>query len=135
MNSSGNSARSWRHDGERCLERLRMGAGREVRERNTKFQTPSPKEIPESKHQKPSSKHQKNPKFQAPDRGPRFELGASLVFGVWCLGLSCGLLSNFAVTIFHQNELEVGMMTVRGPASFRKTLGPGLVALWAVWGA
>src|SRR5216117_1173432 len=46
--------------------------------------------IPESKHQKPSSKHQRNPKFQAPNRGPRFELGTwslellwSLVFGVW----------------------------------------------------
>src|SRR5438093_5775690 len=45
---------------------------------------------PESKHQKPSSKHQRNPKFQPPNRGPRFELGTwslellwSLVFGVW----------------------------------------------------
>src|SRR5439155_10097928 len=59
-------------------------------ERNTKSQTPSSREIPESKHQKPSCKHQRNPKFQAPNRGPRFELGTwslellwSLVFGVW----------------------------------------------------
>src|SRR6059036_429976 len=40
------------------------------------------------------SKHQRNPKFQAPNRSPRFELGAwsfsgvwSLVFGVWDLVL------------------------------------------------
>src|SRR6185503_6017544 len=66
----------------------------ERNERNTKPQTPSSTEIPESKHQKPSSKHQRNPKFQAPNRGPRFELGArsfsgvwSLVFGVWDLVL------------------------------------------------
>src|SRR6266404_5428663 len=63
-------------------------------ERNTKHQTPSSREIPESKHQKPSSKHQRKPKFQAPNRGPRFELGVwsfsgvwSLVFGVWDLVL------------------------------------------------
>jgi hypothetical protein len=69
-----------------------MGAGREVRERNTKSQPPSSREIPESKHQKPSSKHQRDPQFQAPNPGPRFELGtwnlelgASVVFGVWCL--------------------------------------------------
>src|SRR5437016_13950479 len=54
-------------------------------ERNPKHQTPSSRGIPESKHQKPSSKHQRNPKFQAPNRGPRFELGASLELGVWCL--------------------------------------------------
>src|SRR6267143_993883 len=60
-------------------------------ERNTKHQTPSSREVPESKHQKPNSKHQRNPKFHAPNRGPRFELGAwsfsgvwSLVFGTWC---------------------------------------------------
>src|SRR5206468_3516876 len=48
----------------------------------------------QSKHQKPSSKHQRNPKFQAPNRSPRLELGAwsfsgvwSLVFGVWDLVL------------------------------------------------
>src|SRR6266508_552046 len=61
-----------------------MGSGRAVRERNTKHQTSNTREIPESKHQKPSSKHQRNPKFQAPNRGPRFELRASLVFGAWC---------------------------------------------------
>jgi hypothetical protein len=51
-------------------------------------------EIPEAKHQKPSSKHQRNPKFQAPNHSPRFqletwslELGASLEFGVWDLEL------------------------------------------------
>src|SRR6266576_78751 len=54
-------------------------------ERNTKHQTASSREVPELKHQKPSSKHQRTPKFQAPNHGPRFELGASLVFGVWCL--------------------------------------------------
>src|SRR6266511_2882484 len=71
-----------------------MGSGRAVRERNTKHQTSNTREIPESKHQKPSSKHQRNPKFQAPNRGPRFELGtwslelgASLVFGAWDLEL------------------------------------------------
>src|SRR6266536_943902 len=99
MNSSGNLARSWRPDRERCLERLRMGAGREVRERNTKFQTPGSREIPESKHQKPSSKHQINPKFQAPNRSPRFELETrsfsgvwSMVFAVWSLGLGACLV-------------------------------------------
>src|SRR5213593_4354068 len=54
---------------------------------NTKHQTPSSREVPESKHQKPSSKHQRNPKFQAPNRGPRFELGAWSFSGVWCLEL------------------------------------------------
>src|SRR6266576_3502204 len=68
-----------------------MGSWREVRERNTKLQTPSSREIPESKHQKPSSKHQRNPKFQAPNRGLRFELGASLEFGAWCLGPGASL--------------------------------------------
>src|SRR5437016_2267480 len=57
-------------------DRLWMGSGGEVGERNTKSQTPSSGEIPEPKHQR-------NPKFQAPNRGPRFELGASLVFGSW----------------------------------------------------
>src|SRR6185503_13094650 len=70
------------------------GGSQAAAERNTKHQTPSSREIPESKHQKPSSKHQRNPKFQAPNRGPRFELGAwsfsgvwNLVFGVWDLEL------------------------------------------------
>src|SRR6266511_551040 len=37
--------------GERCLDRLWMGSGREVRERNTKSQTPSSREIPNFKFQ------------------------------------------------------------------------------------
>src|SRR5438034_11476453 len=56
--------------------------------------TPSSREVPVSKHQKPSSKHQRNPKFKAPNGGPRLELVAwsfsgvwSLVFGVWDLVL------------------------------------------------
>src|SRR5437867_5992706 len=60
-------------------------------ERNTKPQTPNTREIPESKHQKPSSKHQRNPRFQAPNRGPRFELGAWSFSGVWCLGPGASL--------------------------------------------
>src|SRR5438552_573129 len=48
--------------------------------------TPSSREIPESKHQKPSSKHQRNPKFKAPNRGPRLELLWCLVFGVFIGG-------------------------------------------------
>src|SRR5438045_6609880 len=64
-----------------------MGSGREVREGNTKSQTPSSREIPESKHQKPSSKHQRNPKFQAPNRSARFELGSWSLELLWCLGL------------------------------------------------
>src|SRR5204862_1537299 len=53
-------------------------------ERNTQHPTPSSRDIPESKHQEPSSKHQRNPKFQAPNRGPRFELGSwSLELGTW----------------------------------------------------
>src|SRR3989442_10364903 len=66
--------------------------------RNTKHQIPSSREVPESKHQKPSSKHQRNPKSQAPNRGPRFELGTwslellwCLVFGVWSSGLGASL--------------------------------------------
>src|SRR3989442_9604210 len=62
-----------------------MGSGREVRDRNTNAQTPSSRETPESKHQKPSSKHQRNPKFQAPNRGPRFELGTWSLEFLWCL--------------------------------------------------
>src|SRR2546427_6337595 len=61
-----------------------MGSGREVREGNTQSQTPSCREIPESKHQKPSSKHQRNPKFQAPNRCPSFELGTWNLELVWC---------------------------------------------------
>src|SRR6266511_2225560 len=60
-----------------------MGFGREARERNTKSQTPSSRKIPESKHQTPSSKHQRNPKFQAPNRCPGFELGTWSFLGVW----------------------------------------------------
>src|SRR5882724_2748325 len=65
---------------------------------SSNLQTPSSNEIPESKHQKPSSKHQRNPKLQAPNPGPRFqlgtwslellwclELGSWVFFGVWCL--------------------------------------------------
>src|SRR5881397_3558942 len=75
------------------------------RERNTKSQTPSSREIPESKHQKPSTKHQRNPKFQPPNRGPCLVFGTWSFSGVWCLvfgaligallfcRLSCGLLS------------------------------------------
>src|SRR6266699_5579480 len=37
--------------GEGCLDRLWMGSGREVRERNTKSQTPSSREIPSFKFQ------------------------------------------------------------------------------------
>jgi hypothetical protein len=51
-----------------------------------KSQTPSSREIPESKHQTPSSKHQGNPKIQAPNHGPRFELGTWSFSGVWSLG-------------------------------------------------
>src|SRR5438093_13011219 len=65
---------------------------------NTKHQTPSSREVPESKHQKPRSKHQRNPKFQAPNRGPRFEFGTwslellwCLELGVWCLGPGASL--------------------------------------------
>ena len=54
----------------------------------------TPEKFQISKHQKPNSKHQRNPKFQALNRGQRFELGAwsfsgvwSLVFGVWDLVL------------------------------------------------
>src|SRR6266404_3381479 len=61
------------------------GRSQAAAERNTKHQTPSSREIPESKHQKPSSKHQRNPKFQAPNRGTRFELGAWSFSGVWSL--------------------------------------------------
>src|SRR6266496_1918393 len=64
-----------------------MGSGRAVRERNTKHQTSNTREIPESKHQKPSSKHQRNPKFQTPNRGPRFELGTWSLELLWCLEL------------------------------------------------
>src|SRR5207247_10522075 len=46
---------------------------------------------PESKHQVPSSKYQINPKFQAPNRGPRFELGTWSFSGVWSLGLGASL--------------------------------------------
>src|SRR5881396_1372543 len=62
-----------------------MGFWRVVRERNTKSQTPSSREIPESKHQKPSSKHQRNPRFQAPNRGPRFELETWRLELLWSL--------------------------------------------------
>src|SRR5437762_7008189 len=75
-----------------------MGSGREVRERNTKSQTPSSREIPELKHRKPSSKHRRNPKFQAPNSGPRFALGTwslqllwSLELGVWSFDWLPGL--------------------------------------------
>src|SRR5438477_1152501 len=51
----------------------------------------TPEKFQISKHQKPNSKHQRHPKFQALNRGQRFELGAwsfsgvwSLVFGTWC---------------------------------------------------
>src|SRR5438093_10212843 len=61
---------------------------------------------PESKHQKPSSKHQINPKFQAPNRGPRFELGTwslelpwSLVFGALS---DCAFpQSRYTARVFH----------------------------------
>ena len=78
---------SW--SGEYPLPTLREGSGpgRELRERNTKSQSPSSREIPESKHQKPSSKHQRNPKFQAPNRGPRIEFGAWSLELLWCLEL------------------------------------------------
>src|SRR5438876_11595261 len=66
--------------------------------------------IPESKHQKPSTKHQRNPKFQPPNRGPRFDLGAwsfsgvwSLVFGVWDLELLWSLV--FGVRCFNWRSL------------------------------
>src|SRR5947207_15691928 len=55
--------------------------------RNTKHQIPSSREVPESKHQKPSSEHQRNPKFQAPNRGPRFKLGTCSLELLWCLEL------------------------------------------------
>src|SRR5204863_9785119 len=56
-----------------------MGSGREVRERNTKSQTPSPREIPDFKFQNLS---------QARCLGAwDLELLWCLVFGVWCLQL------------------------------------------------
>src|SRR5206468_4814406 len=60
---------------------------RAATERNPKRQTPSSRQVPESKHQKPSSKHQRNPKFQAPNLGPRFELGTWSLELLWCLEL------------------------------------------------
>src|SRR5437762_5562549 len=39
------------------------------------------------KLQTPNTKHQKNPKFQAPKRGPRFELGTWSLELLWCLEL------------------------------------------------
>src|SRR5439155_18782175 len=63
-------------------------------------------QIPESKHQKPSSKQQINPKFQAPNRGPRFELGTwslelpwSLVFGA--LSDCAFTQSRYTARVFH----------------------------------
>src|SRR6266545_4047376 len=59
---------------------------------SSNLQTPSSKEIPESKHQNPSSKHQRSSKLQIPSskRGPRFgawNLGLPwcLELGFWCL--------------------------------------------------
>jgi hypothetical protein len=71
---------------------------RAAAERNTKHQTPSSREVPESKHQKPRSKHQRNPKFQEANRCPRFQLGTwslellrCLELGVWWLGPGASL--------------------------------------------
>src|SRR2546422_7303661 len=74
---------------EGCLERLGISSGREVRERNTKSQTPSSREMPESKHQTPSSKHQRSSKLQVPSskREPRF--------GAWYLGFFWSLELGF----------------------------------------
>jgi hypothetical protein len=47
------------------------------------------------KHQTPNSKHQRNPKFQAPNRGSRFELGTWSLELLWCLEL--GIWSFFDV--------------------------------------
>src|SRR5438094_3958457 len=65
--------------------------------------TPSSREIPESKHQKPSSKYQRNPKFQAPNHGPRFELGIWGFSGVRSLGLGPSL--EFGVWSFNRRPL------------------------------
>src|SRR3989442_8220770 len=74
--------------------------------RNTKHQIPTSREVPESKHQKPSSKHQINPKFQAPNRGPRFELGTWSLSGVWSLGLGASL--EFGVWSFNSHSNRFG---------------------------
>src|SRR5881397_2339606 len=83
------------------------------RERNTKSQTPSSREIPESKHQKPSSKHQRNPKFQAPNRGPRFELGTWSLELLWCLEF--GTWTFFGVWCL---ELQTGPLAIDGGSPF-----------------
>src|SRR3989442_9320578 len=88
-----------------------MGSGREVRDRNTNAQTPSSREIPKSKHQKPSSKHQRNPKFQAPNRGPRFELGTWSLELLWCLVLGVWSL-DFGVWSFNRPTLHRWGVTI-----------------------
>src|SRR5947207_1515268 len=62
---------------------------------SSNLQTPTSKEIPESKHQNPSSKHKRNPKFQAPNRGPRFELGIWSLELLWCLELGIWSFSTY----------------------------------------
>src|SRR5213075_830223 len=59
------------------------------------------------KHQKPSSKLQRNPKFQAPNHDPRFELGTwSLEFGA-SLELGAGNLELFPLELLWRLEFGV----------------------------
>src|SRR6266545_4246713 len=55
---------------------------------SSNLQTPSSKEIPESKHQKPSSKHQRSSKLQVPSSKRRPRFGAWNLGFLWCFELA-----------------------------------------------